>query len=89
MRSVLAYTAARVALFAAAAGVLYLLGARGLLLVALAVLLSGLVSLVLLSRQRDKMSASVVAAARRGRRTIEAKIEESRTREDGPAAPPS
>lgn len=89
MRSVLAYTAARVALFAAAAGVLYLLGARGLLLVALGVLLSGLVSLVLLSHQRDKMSASVLAAARRGRRKIEAKVEESRTREDDPAAPPS
>jgi Mn2+/Fe2+ NRAMP family transporter len=83
MRSVLAYTAARLALFAAAAGVLYLLGARGLLLFALAVLLSGPVSFVLLSRHRDAMSAAVVSAARRGRR----KIEESRTREDDPAAP--
>jgi Mn2+/Fe2+ NRAMP family transporter len=83
MRSVLAYTAARVALFAAAAGVLYLLGARGLLLVALAVLASGLVSLVLLSSQRDAMSAAVMSAARRGRR----KIDESRTREDDRAAP--
>jgi Mn2+/Fe2+ NRAMP family transporter len=83
MRSVLAYTAARAALFAAAAGVLYLLGARGLLLVALAVLVSGLVSLVLLSSQRDAMSAAVMSAARRGRR----KIEEARTREDDPATP--
>ncbi len=80
MRSVLAYTAARVALFAATAGVLYILGARGLLLVALAVLVSGLVSLVLLSRQRDAMSVSMLAAARKGRR----KLEESRTREDDP-----
>jgi hypothetical protein len=83
MRSVLGYTAARVALFAATAGVLYVVGARDLLLVALAVLISGPVSLVLLSRQRDAMSAAVVSAARRGRR----KIEESRTREDDPAAP--
>jgi Mn2+/Fe2+ NRAMP family transporter len=83
MRSVLAYTAARLALFTAAAGVLYLLGARGLLLFALAVLLSGPVSFVLLSRHRDAMSSAVVSAARRGRR----KIEESRTREDDPAAP--
>jgi hypothetical protein len=83
MRSVLAYTVARVALIAATAGVLYLVGARGLLLAALAVLISGPVSLVLLSRQRDAMSASVLSVARRSRR----KIEESRTREDGPATP--
>ncbi|HEU5155432.1 MAG TPA: DUF4229 domain-containing protein [Streptosporangiaceae bacterium] len=83
MRSVLAYTAARAALFAATAAVLYLLGARGLLLVALAVLVSGLVSLVLLSRQRDAMSATVMSAARGARR----RIEESRTREDDPATP--
>jgi Mn2+/Fe2+ NRAMP family transporter len=83
MRSVLAYTAARAALFAATAGVLYLLGARGLLLIALAVLVSGLVSLVLLSQQRDAMSATLMSAVRRGRR----RIEESRTREDDPAAP--
>jgi hypothetical protein len=83
MRSVLAYTAARVALFAATAGVLYLLGARGLLLVALAVLVSGLVSLVLLSHQRDAMSTAVMKAARKGRR----KLEESRAREDDPATP--
>jgi hypothetical protein len=79
MRSVLAYTAARVALVAAAAGVLYLLGARGLLLAGLAVLISGPISFVLLSRQRDSMSAAVMSVARKGRR----KIEESRTREDG------
>jgi hypothetical protein len=85
MHSVIAYTAARVALFAATAGVLYLLGARGLLLVALAVLVSGLVSLVVLSRQRDAMSTAVLASARKGRRTIERKVEKSRTREDDPA----
>jgi Mn2+/Fe2+ NRAMP family transporter len=82
MRSVLAYTAARVMLFAATTGVLYLLGARGLLLLALAVLISGLVSLVLLARQRDAMSAAVLAGARKGRQNLERKIEESRTSED-------
>jgi Mn2+/Fe2+ NRAMP family transporter len=84
MRSVFAYTAARAALFAATAGVLYLLGARGLLLLALAVLLSGLVSFVLLSRQRDSMSSAVMSAARSGRRRLEERIEESRTKEDPP-----
>jgi Protein of unknown function (DUF4229) len=50
---------------------------------ALAVLISAPVSLVLLSRQRDAVSAAVVSAARKGRR----KIEDSRTSEDDPATP--
>src|ERR1035438_1548520 len=40
------------------AGVLYLVGARGLLLLALALLVSGIVSFIALSRQRDAMSAA-------------------------------
>lgn len=63
MRSVIVYTAARLALFGATVGVLYLAGARGFLLLALAVLISGVVSYVLLSRQRDAMSASVTERA--------------------------
>ena len=59
MRSVIVYTAARLALFGATAGVLYLAGARGFLLLALAILISGIVSFVLLSRQRDAISAAV------------------------------
>jgi hypothetical protein len=78
MLSVLAYSAARVALFAATAGVLFLLGARGLLLLALSVLLSGLVSYVLLSRQRDAMSSAVASAVRSSRR----RLEHARTKED-------
>lgn len=78
MRSVLAYTAARVALFAATAGVFYLLGARGLLLLAVSLLVSGLVSVVLLSRQRDAVSAAVLAGINAQRRRFEA----ARTRED-------
>jgi Mn2+/Fe2+ NRAMP family transporter len=58
MRSALAYTSARILLFVAAMGVLYALGARGLLLVALALLVSGIVSFIVLSRQRDAMSAA-------------------------------
>jgi hypothetical protein len=84
MRSVLAYSAARVVLFAATVGVLYLLGARGLLLLAVAVLVSGLISFVLLSRQRDAMSSAVVAGVRGGRR----RLEEARSREDPPESAP-
>jgi Mn2+/Fe2+ NRAMP family transporter len=59
MRAAAAYTSARILLFAAAVAVLYLIGARGLILLALALLISGLVSYVVLSKARDRMSASL------------------------------
>ncbi|HEV7930980.1 MAG TPA: DUF4229 domain-containing protein [Actinomadura sp.] len=80
MRSVLLYSAARLLLFVVTAGLLFLLGARGLLLVALAILISGLISVVLLARQRDAMSSAVASGVRTRRR----RFEEARTREDEP-----
>jgi NADH:ubiquinone oxidoreductase subunit 2 (subunit N) len=59
MRATLAYTAVRFLLFAAAVGLIYLAGARGLLLIALALLVSGAASYVLLSRMRDSMAGSI------------------------------
>jgi Mn2+/Fe2+ NRAMP family transporter len=59
MRATVAYTSARILLFAAALAVLYLIGARGLILLALALLISGLASYVVLSKARDRMSASL------------------------------
>jgi uncharacterized membrane protein YgaE (UPF0421/DUF939 family) len=82
MRSVLVYTLARLALFAATAGVLFLAGARGFLLLALAVLISGIVSFVLLSRQRDAVSMSVTERAARMRENLA----EGAAREDDQAA---
>ncbi|WP_395109137.1 DUF4229 domain-containing protein [Actinomadura sp. SCN-SB] len=79
MRSVLLYTAARFAIFLAAAAVLALLGARGLLLLALAVLVSGIVSYVLLSEQRDAMSSALVRGVKEQRR----RLERARAKEDG------
>jgi Protein of unknown function (DUF4229) len=64
MRPTLAYTSARILLFLAALGLLYLTGARGLLLVALALLISGVVSFVVLSRQRDAMSGALTSRLR-------------------------
>ncbi len=61
MRSTLAYTTARILLFVAAMGLLYLIGARGLLLLGLALVVSGIASYVLLSRQRDVMSGAIAA----------------------------
>jgi len=64
MRTALVYTSARFVLFLVALVVLYFAGARGLLLAALALLVSGIASFVLLSRQRDVMSGALSARLR-------------------------
>jgi hypothetical protein len=61
MRATLAYSTARILLFVAVLGVLYLLHVRGVLLLGLAVLVSGLISFFLLSRYRDAMSGAITA----------------------------
>ena len=61
MRAALAYTSARIVLLVVSAVLLYLAGARGLLLLALAFVVSGILSYVLLSRQRDQMSGALMA----------------------------
>jgi hypothetical protein len=70
MPPALTYTSARILLFLAALVLLYLAGARGLLLAALALLVSGIASLVLLSRQRDAMSSSLTARLRGARTRV-------------------
>jgi Protein of unknown function (DUF4229) len=59
MRATLAYTAARILLFVVVLGLLYLVGARGLLLAGLGVLISGIISFIVLSPQRDAMSGAI------------------------------
>jgi hypothetical protein len=59
MRATLAYSSARILLFIVAVVVLYLIGARGLVLLALALLASGAASFLVLSRARDRMSTSL------------------------------
>ena len=85
MRATLAYTSARVMLLVVSAVVLYLAGARGLLLLALAFVVSGIASFVLLSRQRDIMSGALLARLKTGRvRTggFRARLEEGSRAED-------
>jgi len=72
MRATFAYTTARILLFAAATGLCYLAGARGLLLLGLALLVSGAASYVMLSRQRDAMSGALVNRLRTLRTRIDA-----------------
>ena len=59
MRTALFYTVSRLLLFIVVLLLLDLAGARGLLLIALALLISGLLSYVLLSRQRNSMASSL------------------------------
>lgn len=72
VRALLCYTAARVALFAVALGLLYLLGARSWLLFLLALLFSGLASYSLLSRQRDAVAEVVGGWLRRSGQKLDA-----------------
>jgi hypothetical protein len=85
MRSTLAYTSARIVLLAVSAVLLYLAGARGLLLLALAFVVSGIASFVLLSRQRDRMSGALLARLknrRAGTAGFRARLEEGARAED-------
>jgi Mn2+/Fe2+ NRAMP family transporter len=81
MRSTIAYTCARILLFVAAAGLLYVVGARGLLLLGLALLVSGIASYVLLSRQRDAMSGAI-AARLQGLRGLRSRLDAGARAED-------
>ncbi|HYZ53040.1 MAG TPA: DUF4229 domain-containing protein [Streptosporangiaceae bacterium] len=85
MRAALSYTTARLVLFLVALVLLYFAGARGLLLAALALLVSGIVSFVLLSRQRDAMSG-VLTSRLRGMRNrtseLKARLDEGTRAED-------
>jgi hypothetical protein len=61
MRATMSYSVLRLLLFFAALLLLYLAGARGILLLVLAALISALISLVALSKLRDSMSGSLSA----------------------------
>lgn len=83
MRSLLTYTAARLGLFAAAFGVVYLFGARAWIALILAWLVSGLASYVLLSGMRDRISASAVERMeRRKADSVSARLSAASARED-------
>lgn len=83
MRSVIAYNFARLALLLAVMGVLYLLGARGFLLIGGAVAISGLISFVVLSGQRDALSTAIDERLSRVRR----RVAEAGAREDAEEDP--
>jgi len=59
MRATLSYTVLRLGLFVVVFLLLYLAGARGVLVLAGAILISGLISYFLLNRQRMAMSSVI------------------------------
>ncbi len=71
MRATLAYSSARILLFAVTLGLLYLVGARGVLLVGLALVVSGIISFVVLSPQRDAMSGAITSRISHFRRRLD------------------
>ena len=97
MRNAMFYTVSRLLLFIVVLLALDLAGARGLLLIALALLISGLLSYVLLSRQRDAMAGSLghrLAGRLRGGSSFRDRLNEGARAEDtddgpAPASPPS
>jgi uncharacterized protein (DUF58 family) len=92
MRATVAYTSARILLLVISVILLYLVGARGLLLLALAFLVSGIASFVLLSRQRDVMSRALmtrIASGRQRAARFRARIEEGARAEDEDLQPPN
>jgi Flp pilus assembly protein TadB len=78
MRATLSYTLLRVLIFLAAALVLALFGVHGITLLVIALIISAIVSLLLLSRQRDRMSAALAGRFDR----LRANIDEGAKRED-------
>jgi uncharacterized membrane protein len=59
MRATLSYTLLRLLIFFAAALVLALFGVHGITLIVVALIISAIISLPLLSKLRDRMSASL------------------------------
>ena len=85
MRTGLAYTSARILLLVVSLVLLYLAGARGIVLLALAFMISALASYVLLSRQRDAMSAALsrrLGKASRKAAEFKARLNEGAAAED-------
>jgi len=85
MRATFAYTSARILMLVVSMILLYLIGIRGLLLLALACVVSGLASFVLLSRQRDRMSGALIGRIKNGRGRVSsfrARLDEGAAAED-------
>ena len=79
MRATLSYTLLRLLIFFAAAIILSLFGVHGITLIVVALIVSAIVSLPLLSRLRDRMSTSL--SGRLG--SFKSKLDSGTKAEDG------
>jgi UPF0716 family protein affecting phage T7 exclusion len=87
MRSVLAYTSARILMFGCSVILLYLAGARGLLLLFLGLVISMLASYILLNRQRQVIAEKINGRLGRVGSKATSKVTQFRERlEDGTKA---
>jgi small-conductance mechanosensitive channel len=72
MRATLTYTLLRLLLFFAVAIILALCGVHGIMLIVVALIISSIISLLLLSKLRDRMSISLSGRITRFNRKLEA-----------------
>lgn len=86
MRTGLAYTSARILLLVVSLVVLYLCGARGILLLALAFIVSALLSYILLNQQREKIAAALNNRIGKATSKVTSKATEFKERLDEGAA---
>lgn len=71
MRATFLYTLMRLGIFAVALGVLYLVGARGIVLLVVAAAASAALSFVILARQREAMAGSISGRITRARERLD------------------
>lgn len=87
MRAFVQYTAARVGLFLACWGVLWLVGAKGVLGVLLALVVSGLISYVVLDKVRSRFASATADGVRNSLRDFRARFAAGKAAEDEPDEP--
>ena len=78
MKNIFIYTFLRILILASFLGVGYLVGLRGVLLLLIGFLTSGIVSIFVLSRTRDQLSASIFS----GFQKVNKKIADAANKED-------
>ena len=75
MKNIFIYTFLRILILASFLGVGYLVGLRGVLLLMVGFLASGIVSLFVLSKTRDQLSTSIISGFQRVNKRIAAAAE--------------
>jgi hypothetical protein len=86
MRTGLAYTSARLLILVVSVVVLYLCGARGILLLALAFIISAIASYILLYKQREQMAGALNRRLSKAASGVTGKAAEIRERLEAGAA---